>query len=57
MTDCRMPRNFRFSVKEAVVGGTVVVMPIQRSLVGGSVGRSERSLLLVESDPGVGNIN
>ena len=37
-----MLRNFGFSDKESGVGGMAVVVPIARSVVGGSEGRRER---------------
>lgn len=37
-----MERNFGFSVRESGVGGILVVVPIARLSVGGSVGRRVR---------------
>ena len=37
-----MVRKDGFSVREVGVGGMVVVVPIERFMVGGEVGRSER---------------
>lgn len=41
-TSCRISRNLGFSRKESVVGGSFEVIPIDRSGLGGSDGRSDR---------------
>jgi hypothetical protein len=38
----RIDRKWWFSVKESGVGGSFVVVPIERFWEGGSVGKSER---------------